>query len=343
MRKYKVLVSCLYADFGQNGHMLPDFSNASWEFENIYKPWKQLEDEGLIELQTHWVDTQSNEPGLERLMSIAKDVDFIFQVPVTHALGIHLPQAQKIIDGGTPIVSYHPDIHLRFRHPAGDRFVHSRITEGYDTHTVSPALHMMPQLMAACPHSYHMPFGIPATCVKEVPNGGEKPYDVTFVAQKHGIREQVISQIRGAGIKVDTWGHFWPDHPHHHGRPSCEEMARIFNQSKINLNLRWCSRSPEHGQIKGRDFELLGCGAFMVATQHFECDDLHQIYEPGKEFVEYHFVNDLIEGIKYYLENDDERNAIADAAYAKREENLWTTRFKKFLSDWDSREGWYED
>ena len=109
MKKPKILLACLYADFGQNGQMKPDFSNASWEYENIYKPWKQLADEGVVELETHWVDTQSDAPGLERLMSLAKDVDLIFQVPVTHALGIHLPQAKKIIEGGTPIVSFHPD------------------------------------------------------------------------------------------------------------------------------------------------------------------------------------------------------------------------------------------
>lgn len=321
--------------------MLPDFSNASWEYFNIYKPWKQLENEGLIELETHWVDTQSNPQGLERLVSLAKDVDFIFQVPVTHALGIHLPQARQIIDGGTPIISYHPDIHMRYKHHSGDQFVLSRVTEGYDTHTVSPALHMMSELAGDAVRCYHMPFGIPDSCVRKVSNDGEETYDVTFVAQKHGIRENVISQLRGAGIKVDVWGHFWPPHKDYHGRPDADEMASIFNRSKINLNLRWCSRSPHHGQIKGRDFELLGCGAFMVASRHVETDDLHELYTPGKEFVEYQFVHEMVDGIKYYLEHDDERQAIADAALAKREDNLWTSRFKKFLSGWETEEGWW--
>lgn len=334
MNKPKILLACLYADFGQNGQMLPDFSNCSWEYENIYKPWKKLADEGLIELETHWVDTQSNPAGLERLLSLAKDVDLIFQVPVTHALGIHLPQARKIIDGGTPIVSFHPDIHMRYKHHSGDHFVLSRVTEGYDTHTLSPALHMMEELRRDGVRCYHMPFGIPDSCAKEVPQGGEETYDVTFVAQKHGIRENVISQLRGAGIRVHTWGHFWPPHKDHHGRPSVADMVRIFNRSKINLNLRWCSRSPMHGQIKGRDFELLGCGAFMLASQHVETNDLHQLYTPGKEFVEYHFVHEMVEGIKHYLAHDTERQAIADAALLKRDQNLWTTRFKTFLKDW---------
>lgn len=333
MRKPKILLACLYADFGQNGNMLPDFSNASWEYENIYKPWKQLADEGLVELQTHWVDTQSNTAGLERLLSIAKDVDLIFQVPVTHALGIHLPQARKIIDSGTPIVSFHPDIHMRYQHPAGDRFVHSRVTEGYDTHTISPAKHIMQQLADNGVRAYHMPFGIPLSC-QRMPDV-EQIYDVSFVGQKHGIRERVISQLRAAGILVHTWGHFWPDHRDHHGRPNCADMTRIFNQTKVNLNLRWCSRSPSHGQIKGRDFELMGCGVFMLATKHFETEDFNELYMPGEEFAESDLTN-MVDLIRHYVGDSAIRKLMTDRAYQKRDQHLWTTRLKRFLQDWDT-------
>jgi hypothetical protein len=330
MKKLKVLVACLYADFGQDGQMKPDFSNASWEYENIYKTWKQLADDGLVDLETYWLDQQTGQ--LDRLVSLAKEVDLIFQVPVTHALGIHLPQAQQIIDGGTPIVSFHPDLHMRYKHPAGDWFVHSRVTEGYDTHTITPAKHTMPDLVNDGVKAYCMPFGIPPSCDRML--DVEQIYDVSFVGQKHGIRERVISQLRGAGLKVHTWGHFWPNHPDHHGRPTCDEMTRIFNQSKVNLNFRWCSRSPNHGQIKGRDFELMGCGAFMAATQHVETDDFHELYSPVSEFSEYHFVHDMSDGIKAHLADDIGRNAMAFNAYQKRDQHLWTTRFKKFLQDW---------
>jgi len=330
MKKYKVILACLYADFGQDGNMLPDFSNCSWEYENVYKEWKTLADEGLVDLEYFWLDKQSDEER-ERLVSLAKDADFIYQVPVTHALGIHLPTAQKIIEGGTPIVSFHPDLHMRYQHPAGDRFVHSRVTEGYDTHTVSPAKHMMKQLADNGVKAYHMPFGIPASCTSI---NREKHYDVTFVGQQHGIRERIVSQLRSAGVKVETWGHFWPDHPDHHCRPDVSEMVQVFNRSKINLNFRWCSRSPSYGQIKGRDFELLGCGEFMLATKHFECEDLYELYTPGVDFVECDLA-DMPEQIEYWLKNDTLREEICANAYKKRHNNLWTTRLKKFLGDWE--------
>jgi hypothetical protein len=252
---------------------------------------------------------------------------------VTHALGIHLPQARQIIEGGTPIVSFHPDLHMRYKHPAGDRFVLSRLVEGYDTHCLTPAKHTMEQLENDGRKAYLMPFGIPSHMDKLIKDGQEhgKIYEVSFVGQNHGIREKVISQMRGAGLEVHTWGHFWQDHPCHHGRPDIEEMALIFNISAVNLNLRWCSRSANHGQIKGRDFELLGCGSFMAATQHPETDDLHDLYTPGEEFIEEHYVHDLIDKVKYYVEHDAEREAIAAKAYKKRQRNLWTTRYKEFL------------
>lgn len=333
-KKYKVILACLYADFGEDGKMLPDFSNCSWEYTNVYKEWKTLADEGVVDLEYFWLDKQSDAER-ERLISLAKDVDFIYQVPVTHALGIHLPTAQKIIEGGTPIVSFHPDLHMRYQHPAGDRFVHSRVTEGYDTHTISPAKHMMKQLEDNGVRAYHMPFGIPASC-DQIPVGDDDEiYDVTFVGQKHGIRERVISQLRGAGIRVHTWGHFWPDHEDHHGRPTVPEMVDIFNRSKINLNLRWCSRSPNYGQIKGRDFELMGCGAFMMATKHFETEDFNELYTPGEEFAEAD-IGHMADTIRHYLGDDTIRTQMAERAYQKRDQHLWTTRLKKFLGDWET-------
>ncbi len=110
-------------------------------------------------------------------------------------------------------------------------------------------------------------------------------------------------------------------------------MVEVFNRSKINLNLRWCSRSPSHGQIKGRDFELMGCGAFMLATKHFETDDFNELYTPDVEFVQAD-MSDMVDVIQHYLKDDEARQKIADAAYLKRKDHLWTTRLKKFVEDW---------
>ena len=66
-------------------------------------------------------------------------------------------------------------------------------------------------------------------------------YDVTFIGQPYGHRRKVIEQLRDAGINVRTWGQGWDS-----GRASQDEMIRIFNTSRINLNLTAAYGATSH-------------------------------------------------------------------------------------------------
>ncbi len=57
-------------------------------------------------------------------------------------------------------------------------------------------------------------------------------YDVTFIGQPHGNRRMIIECLRDAGISVKAWGYGWES-----GRLSQQEMIKVMNQSRINLNL----------------------------------------------------------------------------------------------------------
>jgi spore maturation protein CgeB len=57
-------------------------------------------------------------------------------------------------------------------------------------------------------------------------------FDVSFVGQPHGDRRRIIGALRKAGIEVDVFGTGWGS-----GRIAHDEMIRVFNQSRINLNL----------------------------------------------------------------------------------------------------------
>jgi spore maturation protein CgeB len=329
INKPRVLLACMYQDFGQQ-EMLPDFSNASWEYFNIYKSWKQLEEEGAVDIVgVHWLNVDNNPKGFDRLLSLAREANIIFQVAVNHGLSICKPYCDKIIEAGIPIVDYPPDIWARFDHHTPENWIVGRYRENYVTHFLSPAQHVLPLMRQHNLPVKYMPFGIDDGCDRIL--DAEKKYDVSFVGQKHGIRGQVIDACLKAGIEIHLFGHYWDGYPNWYGRPCNQEMNEIFNSSHINLNLRWTSRSPSRGLVNGRSFELLGAGTFMLATQHVETDDFHELYTPGNEFVEYHYVNEMIEAIKYYLDHDEERQAIADAAYLKRQDNLWITRLKGFL------------
>ncbi len=147
-----------------------------------------------------------------------------------------------------------------------------------------------------------------------------KIYDVSFVGMPHGNRVEILQQLVDAGIRVHVWGSGWSS-----GRVSIEQMVNIFNQSKINLNLSRCS-SADVLQIKARDFEVPGCGGFLM-TGHNE--ELRPYYEFGKEIEGYRDVNELIEKIQYYLVHEEEREHVAAAGYKRaQEEHGYKQRFE---------------
>lgn len=177
----------------------------------------------------------------------------------------------------------------------------------------------------------------------------EKIYDVTFIGQSYGKRGEMIKKIRESGIKVNCWGRGWPSN-----RISQEEMIRIFSQSKINLNFSESStRTPlkailgiflrphrignlksfidrrKRKQIKGRNFEVPGCGGFLLTSS---ADNIGDYYQDGKEIVIFENIEDVIKKIKYYLEHEEEREKIALAGYQRTiKEHTYEQRFKEIF------------
>jgi len=189
-----------------------------------------------------------------------------------------------------------------------------------------------------------------------------KTYDVSFVGQPHSDRRKIVDQIRKAGINMKCWGNGWQS-----GRVSQDEMLKIFSQSKINLNLTKSSGSinlralasiflkkelnnslkfinpkywfgnfqsilaKKREQIKGRNFEIPGCGGFLLTS---DADNLGDYYEDGKEIVIYKDINDMIDKIKYYLEHNKEREAIAKAGYERTlQEHTYEKRFNNIFTE----------
>ena len=60
----------------------------------------------------------------------------------------------------------------------------------------------------------------------------KKKYDVCFVGGYHPYRAYCIRKIREAGINVHVFGNGWESGP-----LEVDSMVKVFNQSKINLNL----------------------------------------------------------------------------------------------------------
>ncbi len=101
------------------------------------------------------------------------------------------------------------------------------------------------------------------------------------------------------------------------------KMPSIFRNSKININNTL--RSIQRG-IPLRVLDILACGGFVLSDYQ---PGIAEGFEEGKEIAFYYGLEDCKEKVKYYLEHDEERTAIALAGHRKVMENY---SFKKRLN-----------
>ncbi len=150
----------------------------------------------------------------------------------------------------------------------------------------------------------------------------DKIYDISFVGgASHPGRVEFVQKLREAGIDIKTFGKGWPNS----GRVSQADMIKVYNQSKIGLSLNGTSRG-DTTQIKGRDFEIPGCGAMLLTEWSEEID---QYFDNNRDMITYKDANEAIEKIGKYLAEENNsllRNmilhghsrAINDHTYSKR-------------------------
>jgi spore maturation protein CgeB len=167
-------------------------------------------------------------------------------------------------------------------------------------------------------------------------------HEVTFVGQPHGNREEIIARLEAAGHDVECWGFGWPA-----GKLDHDAMVRVFSTSRVNLNLsnsstppntlrvrvgRWLGRGPkgpQPPQIKGRNFEVPGCGGFLLTER---APHLERYFELGREVAVYDGPDDLVEQVGHWLAHDDERAAVAEAGYRRvLAEHTYDHRFEEIF------------
>jgi len=136
----------------------------------------------------------------------------------------------------------------------------------------------------------------------------EERYDVSFVGAKTKPgREQYINELRNRGIPVQVFGREW-------GRyVPFEEMMDIFITSKINLNFSRATDSERKGP-KGRTALICLAGGFLL-TEYAPV--IEKYFEIDKEVVCFNDTEEMIEKIHYYLNHEEERQAIAQAGWRR--------------------------
>jgi spore maturation protein CgeB len=191
-------------------------------------------------------------------------------------------------------------------------------------------------------------------------------YEVSFVGGKNDVREWTVAELSRAGISVACFGQGWP-----RGRAAPEELNEIFRTSKISLNLsnstpesanyrrflrrklfqelidfRRLHRKPSRikgivdrmrrldkssksvEQIKARNFEIPAAGGFQISQFALEVEDY---FVPGKEIILFSKLDELVRLVRYYLQNESEREQIRLAGYLRASSHTYENRLKEVL------------
>lgn len=95
------------------------------------------------------------------------------------------------------------------------------------------------------------------------------------------------------------------------GASTLTEMPKVFQASKINLNM---TMRPIETGLSLRVWDVLGCGGFLLTNYQAE---LPSYFEIGKDLDAYESLPELSEKVQYYLTHEEERIEIAIHGYEK--------------------------
>ncbi|MDX4026198.1 glycosyltransferase [Aliarcobacter skirrowii] len=167
----------------------------------------------------------------------------------------------------------------------------------------------------------------------KIPKFEEYKYDVSFVGGFHPYRKWFIDTLKKRGIKIEVFGNGWENGP-----LSAEDMNKLFISSKINLNISnsvsydirymlynpknflrtiksiFTKKSKNQSQTKARNFEIPYFGGFQLTDY---VPTIENYFDIGREVVCYNNVDEAELLIKYYLQNEEERESIKKLGHEK--------------------------
>jgi spore maturation protein CgeB len=152
----------------------------------------------------------------------------------------------------------------------------------------------------------------------------QQKFDVALVGSFSDVHSSRVSFLNKLYAKLDrsetikvwapTVDHLPVESPirHHYMGPAWGyQMYEILNASKMTLN--------HHGDVlpyanNMRLFESTGAGTLLITDWK---ENLHEMFEPGKEVVTYRTPEECAEKIRHYLTYEEERQIIASAGQAR--------------------------
>jgi len=147
--------------------------------------------------------------------------------------------------------------------------------------------------------------------------------DVSFVGAGYRNRRLALRRFLDQDFRI--WGSDWEGAAElervlqrSSARISSEDAVRIFNATRVNLNLHSSTYhdgvDPQGDFVNPRTFELAGCGAFQLVDQR---SLLPELFAAGSELTVARSAGEMRAQAQHFLERPDERAQIAGRARAR--------------------------
>lgn len=162
---------------------------------------------------------------------------------------------------------------------------------------------------------FYLPLAVePETFRQEVPTVSDvQKYscDVCFVGALYPEREKFLNVVKSMGVNLKIFG--WSGWTNsslaasYHGPLNVEETVKLYNCAKICLNM---NLEPAVNGVNFKTFEIPAAGGFQLSDYR---KDLDGLFEIGKEIDCFRNEDELVSKIRFYLGNNQARQAIAVA------------------------------
>lgn len=150
----------------------------------------------------------------------------------------------------------------------------------------------------------------------------------------HYFRHHIIKTLLEAGLQVDVFGDTWLNCPLrrypnlvYHPDASFEESIRIWQQSKLSLNVM----SWHKGGFTERMANIMLCKTVLVTD---DTEYLKGRYTPDEDMIVFRLdeLEKLPGKLKQYLEDKEKRDRVSENGWRKACQNeTWDSRAKEFL------------
>jgi len=155
----------------------------------------------------------------------------------------------------------------------------------------------------------------------------EFAHDIVFIGHWEPTYEHHVKALRDAGLSVAVYGSGWRRAKSLNDRMTIgpvitNEYSKTLRSAKICLGFLTRNGAGNHWS-GGRSFEIPAVGRLLLAMR----TESHEGYfEEGKQAEYFSSTEEMIRKARHYLENDDEREAIASAGLKRAMSSGYTNR-----------------